>query len=267
MARRKAVDTDGMQWAEKPEVLSYAEQVEECFLELYHRYDVANAPEKRKAYIINSFWKDIYNQIFKPEKKQNNNLKSKVKPYDVEEIESILDKYFSLCDKYGGTILIDSFCDLIGYSRNAVYMWHNANKSNGYIFSLDPALVNDETKGLCIVYDGRDIKFINDNSNIFQYDNDEESQILSRIRYDVVKKIRENEQTRSKLHLSNSDIGYIFRSNNEDELGLKYDAKRTVEHEQIRQALSINDLPKLSDNSAVNPLPLPDLHANNLDTI
>lgn len=73
----------------------------------------------------------------------------------------------------------------------------------------------------------------------------EKDKLLSSLRFDVVKKIRDAEQTRSKLHLSNSDIGMIFRSNNEDELGLKYDAKRTYEQETIKQALSVQDLPKL----------------------
>ena len=199
------------------EVLSYAEQVEQLFLDLYAQYDVANAPEKKRANIIDTFWKDIYNQLFKPDTKQNNNLKSKIKPYDVNTIESILDTFVMLCNRYGGVILIDSFCNLIGYSRSTVYLWNQKNTSNRYK---------------------------DDNMS-------EEEKVLSRLRYDVVKKLREEEQKQSKLHLSNSDIGMIFRSNNEDELGLKYDAKRTIEQEQIKQIATAGQLPmfnKLSEN-------------------
>lgn len=235
--------------ADQVEVLTYAEQIESIFLDLYAKYDVANAPEKKRANIIDTFWKDIYTQLFKPETKQNNNCKSKIKPYDVNTIESILDTFVMLCNRYGGVILIDSFCNLIGYNRYTLYLWNKANKSNRYIFNIDPNYIDDEYNNISIIYDGNSINCINDNSNIFRYNRDKDSQILSRIRFDVVKKLREEEQKQSKLHLSNSDIGMIFRSNNEDELGLKYDAKRTFEQETIKQSLSVQDLPKLNMNT------------------
>lgn len=241
------------------EVLSYAEQVEELFLDLYMKYDVANAPEKKRANIIDTFWKDIYNQLFKPDTPQYNNCKSKIKPYDIPTIESILNVFIKLCNRYSGVILIDSFCDLIGYSRNAVYMWNNSNKSNNYIFTLDPNVKDTEDNILYIYVNNNSVNCIknNNNSNIYNSMSDDEK-VLSRIRYDVVKKLREEEQKQSKLHLSNSDIGMIFRSNNEDELGLKYDAKRTIEQEQIKQALSVQDLPRLDNYNSSKLLDIND---------
>lgn len=245
------------------EVLSYAEQIEELFLDLYTQYDVANAPEKRKSFIVNSFWKDIYKQIFKPDKPQLNNCKSIIKPYDINNIESILDMYISLCDRYNGTVLIDPFCDLIGYNRQTVYLWNHNNNSNRYVFTLTDDIIKQENDNIIIYIDNNDEVNILNNNNINDIDSirmynnryknnmSEKDKLLSSLRFDIVKKIRDVEQTRSKLHLSNSDIGMIFRSNNEDELGLKYDAKRTIEQEQIKQIATAGQLPvfnKLSEN-------------------
>ena len=230
------------------EVLSYAEQVEELFLDLYAQYDVANAPEKKRANIIDTFWKDIYNQY---------NLKSKIKPYDVNTIESIIDVFVMLCNRYGGVILIDSFCNLIGYSRSIVYLWNQKNTSNRYIFTLTDNDIQEEYNNniyinYSIDYDNNIIECINNNNNIYINKDNEKASVLTSWRLDVVKKLREEEQKQSKLHLSNSDIGMIFRSNNEDELGLKYDAKRTIEQEQIKQIATAGQLPvfnKLSENN------------------
>lgn len=73
-----------------------------------------------------------------------------------------------------------------------------------------------------------------------------------------MKKLREEEQKQSKLHLSSSDIGMIFRSNNEDEMGLKYDCKRTIEQEQIKQVLSVQDLPRLDNYNSSKLLDIND---------
>lgn len=245
-------NNNGSQVNNAVEVLSYAEQVEQLFLDLYVEYDVANAPEKKRANIIDTFWKDIYNQLFKPDTPQYNNCKSKIKPYDIPTIESILNVFIKLCNRYSGVILIDSFCDLIGYSRNAVYMWNNSNKSNNYIFTLDPNVKDTDDNILYIYVNNNSVKCIKDNNNRYKDDNmTEEEKVLSRLRYDVVKKLREEEQKQSKLHLSNSDIGMIFRSNNEDELGLKYDAKRTIEQEQIKQIATAGQLPVFNNSNVM----------------
>lgn len=245
------------------EVLSYAEQVEELFLDLYMKYDVANAPEKRKPFIVNSFWKDIYKQIFKPDKPQLNNCKSIIKPYDINNIESILDMYISLCDRYNGTVLIEPFCDLIGFNRYTVYLWNKNNNSNRYIFTLTDDIIKQENDNIIIYIDNNDNVNILNNNNIDNIDSirlfnnryksnmSEKDKLLSSLRFDVVKKIRDVEQTRSKLHLSNSDIGMIFRSNNEDELGLKYDAKRTIEQEQIKQIATAGQLPVFNNSKVM----------------
>lgn len=253
-AKQKQQDTNSnasnCSTAQDVDILTYPEEIERIFLDLYEKYNVANAPEKKRANIIDTFWRDIYTQLFKPDTPQYNNCKSKIKPYDIPTIESILNTFVKLCNRYNGVVLIDSFCDLIGYSRNAVYMWNKANNSNNYIFTLDPNINDIEENILYIYVNNNSVKCVKDNNNRYKDINmSEDDKILSRLRYDVVKKLREEEQKQSKLHLSNSDIGMIFRSNNEDELGLKYDAKRTFEQETIKQALSVQDLPKLCENS------------------
>ena len=157
--------------ADQVEVLTYPEQIESIFLDLYAKYDVANAPEKKRANIIDTFWKDIYIQLFKPDTPQYNNCKSKIKPYDIPTIESILNTFVKLCNRYNGVVLIDSFCDLIGYSRNAVYMWNKANNSNNYIFTLDPNIDDVEENILYIYVNDNSVKCIKDNNNINIYKN------------------------------------------------------------------------------------------------
>lgn len=256
MARRKAVDTDGMQREEKPEVLSYAEQVEECFLELYKRYDVANAPEKRKASILDSFWKTIYKQVFEPDKNQINNCNSKMLPWDIEQVEDVTDMYVDICNRYGGVIKFNQFCKLVGYSRYTVDLWYKSNRTNRYTFLLnvnllDSEILTDDIRDMILRIDEDEYalmpqrkvtEIIVDNVN----NNNPRRHLLSRRRFDIKKKLRQEMQDSNTNQLSNDTMGAAIRANNEEELGKLYEPKRMIQHEQIRQALSVADLPRLS---------------------
>lgn len=241
---------------ESASVMTFAEQVEECFLELYMRYDVANAPEKRKNEIIDSFWTDIYEQVFKPERPLLNNCKSKLLTYDVDNIEAVIKMYINLCKRFGGVIKYNQFCNLVGYSRDCIYRWHKFNRSNSYIFSLNDTEYEEDNN--YNIYYSVDNNIIEYHGNTSRYS--KENHELSYRRYDVIKKLKEEMQDSNTNQLSNDTMGAAIRANNEEELGKLYEPKRMIQQEQIKQALSVQDLPRLglsSDNLSVKPLGLP----------
>jgi molybdopterin-biosynthesis enzyme MoeA-like protein len=65
---------------------------------------------------------------------------------------------------------------------------------------------------------------------------------------DIRKKLQQEMQDENTNALSVDTMGAAIRANNEEELGKLYEPKRMIQHEQIKQALSLNDL-KLLDNS------------------
>lgn len=263
----------GNNTADGVEVLSYAEQVQECFMELYTQYDVANAPEKRKNEIIDSFWSDIYKQVFKPDRPQNNNCKSRLLVYDVENVQEVVEMYINLCKRFGGVIKFNQFANLTGIHRDTLYRWHKYNTSGKYVFMLndtqyqedssvlmyiniDNSIVEYKSKDIfnCdnnIIYTDTDNNICDSSNNIYnniKANSNQDRHILSRQRYDVIKKLQEEMQDSNTNQLSNDTMGAAIRANNEEELGKLYEPKRMIQHEQIKQALSLNDL-KLLDNT------------------
>lgn len=254
--------------ADGAEVLSYAEQVEECFLDLYMQYDVANAPEKRKSEIIDSFWSDIYKQVFKPDRPQNNNCKSRLLVYDVENVQDVVEMYTNLCKRFGGVIKFNQFANLTGIHRDTLYRWHKYNTSGKYVFMLNDTQYQEDSNVLMYIKTDNSIveyksKDIFDGNMVYDSDNtdniynnikansNQDRHILSRQRYDVIKKLQEEMQDSNTNQLSNDTMGAAIRANNEEELGKLYEPKRMIQQEQIKQALSLNDL-KLLDNSTNN---------------
>ena len=235
-----------IQREQQAEIMSLADMAEAEFLRLYQFYDVANAPEKRKADIIDSLWPEIYKTVFKPtaEDVRFNNTKSKLKTYDVAAVEEVVDKFIILNKRYGGVIKFNQFANLTGINRYTLYLWHKANNTNGYIFNLNNNDMKEENKYIYILcddninniaikeYRGNACKLMNGNT-------------LSSKRFDVIKKLQEEMQDSNTNGLSNDTMGHALRANNEDELGKLYEPRRMVQHEQIRQAMTAQELPKL----------------------
>lgn len=234
------------------EVMTMAELVEEKFMELYHEFEPYNAPERKRADVIDSFWGDIYKAVFKPtaDESRINNSKSRLKTYDVTEVEEVLDMYIKLCKRYGGVIKINQFANLTGIHRATLWLWNSKNKSSGYIFNLDNASINEEQSSIMyilkadnkvdVIYNGN-AKFINGvgTSDIGN------TEYLSTSRFDVIKKLREEMQDSNTNGLSNDTMGHAIRANNEDELGKLYEPKRMLQQATIQQSLSDAELPKL----------------------
>ena len=234
------------------EIMSAAEQVEEEFMYLYEKYNVADAPPKQKADIIDSFWGDIYKKVFKPEPDviKYNNCKSKLKTYDVEEVEEVCDMYIKLNKRFGGVIKINQFANLTGIHRATLWLWNKNNTSNSYIFNLNNNAVDEEGKYVYILYKGNnDIEYHGTSSL--------DKNVLSTFRFDVVKKLREEMQDSNTNGLSNDTMGHAIRANNEEELGKLYEPKRMFQQESIKRVLTASELPKLGCESSDN-LFLPD---------
>lgn len=232
------------------QIISFAEQVEQEFLRLYQAYDVAAAPERRKADIIDSFWTDIYKLVFKPDLNEisYNNCKSKLLAYKVDDMEDVVNIYINLCRRYGGVIKFNSFCELTGYHRYTLDLWSKCNHGNGYIFTMSDNDLKSELNNIYIIY----------NNGVVEYhgnsDKDSEGMRtgLSSTRFDVKKKLREAMQDGNTNGLSNDTMGHAMRANNEDELGKLYEPRRMVQQEQIKRVLSVSELPKLADFERIN---------------
>lgn len=223
------------------DVLSLAELTEIAFKDMYIDLDVENAPEKRKADIIDSIWSDIYKDVFKPGKNDTtfNNCKSKLKTWDVESVESVVDVFIKLNKRYGGVIKYNQFSNLTGINRFTIDLWHKANSTNGYIFMLPQNDIDMEcnniyiinNNGLCTKYYGNGYVNRNDES--------------SRLRFDVKKKLQEEMQDSNTNGLSNDTMGHALRANNEDELGKLYEPRRMIQQETIRAIKTAAELPQL----------------------
>ena len=135
------------------DVLSLAELTEIAFKDMYIDLDVENAPEKRKADIIDSIWSDIYKDVFEPGKNDTtfNNCKSKLKTWDVESVESVVDVFIKLNKRYGGVIKYNQFSNLTGINRFTIDLWHKANSTNGYIFMLPQNDIDMECNNIYII--------------------------------------------------------------------------------------------------------------------
>lgn len=227
------------------ELLTFADMTKIVFEELYAELDVANAPEKRKADIIDSIWPEIYDRIFKPTPDEilYNNGKSKLIPYMVEDVEAVCRMFIILNRRYGGVIKYNTFSELTGIHRDTIDRWHKANTTRGYIFNLSDNDLKDEYNNIYILYKG------NDNYNITYRGNgkDVDNNKLSSIRYDVKKKLQEAMQDSNTNGLSNDTMGHALRANNEDELGKLYEPRRMVQQEQIKRVLTAQELPKLGE--------------------
>lgn len=229
------------------EVLSFAEQVEEEFLYLYEKYDVANAPAKQKADIIDSFWSDIYKIVFKPDADyvRHNHQLSKLRTYDVQAVESVCDIFVKLNKRYGGVIKFNQFSNLTGIHRATLWLWNKSNTSNNYIFNLNSNGVDEENNFVVYINDGdKGVKFVNNRWK----DRGE----LSTIRFDVIKKLREEMQDSNTNGLSNDTMGHAIRANNEEELGKLYEPKRMMQQEAVKRVLTASELPKLGDKMSDN---------------
>lgn len=233
----------------RPEMLTFADLVEVNFTRLYEEYNVAEASEKRKADIIDSFWSDIYEIVFKPEYGdiRFNNCKSKLMTYNVYDVEAVCNMFIKLNKRYGGVIKFNQFANLTGINRYTLYLWHKANNTNGYIFNLSSKDVNEECNNIYIINNGNG-DIVEYRGNMYVDTNDK----LSCRRFDVIKKLQEEMQDSNTNGLSNDTMGHAMRANNEDELGKMYEPRRMVQQEQIRQKV-LTELPKLSlpgDSSA-----------------
>ena len=229
------------------EIMSAAEQVEEEFMYLYEKYNVADAPPKQKADIIDSFWGDIYKKVFKPEPDviKYNNCKSKLKTYDVEEVEEVCDMYIKLNKRFGGVIKINQFANLTGIHRATLWLWNKNNTSNSYIFNLNNNAVDEEGKYIYITnIDNRFVEYKGNSRNV-------DSSILSSLRFDCIKKLREEMQDSNTNGLSNDTMGHAIRANNEEELGKLYEPKRMLQQESIKRVLTASELPKLGCENTI----------------
>lgn len=211
---------------DKTEVLTKAEQVEEEFLRLYEKYEVAEVSDKKKASVIDSLWGDIYKAVFRPLPGDvvYNNCKSKIKTYDVREMEEVCEMYVKLCQRYGGIIKLNQFAKLTGLHTYTFNIWHKANKTNGYICRLNNNDIVEENNNTIYVVNNSGVDIVyNGNSKYMSGDN---TDILSTLRFDVAKKLREEMYDENTNSLEATNMGALARANNDEDVGKLYDKQQ-----------------------------------------
>ena len=233
------------------DTLTRAERVEEEFLRLYDSMDWSTVSERKRADVIDSFWSDIYKAVFKPIPCEQifNNCKSRLKTYDINEVQEVVEMYIKLCKRYGGVIKINQFANLTGIHRSTLWLWNDNNNTNSYIFNLNSnALTEEENSILYINNTGSDVIVYKGNN---RYMSDYNTEILSSLRFDVIKKLREEMQDTNTNGLSNDTMGHAIRANNEEELGKLYEPKRMLQQATVNRALTAAELPQLGQNNPV----------------
>lgn len=224
--------------------MTYADMVEVEFKRIYAELNIAEAPERRKPDMIDSIWSDIYKLLFKPgiDDVRYNNVKSKIKTYDVETIESIADVFIKLNKRYGGVIKYNQFANLTGIHRYTLDLWHNANNTSGYIFNLPDNAVQEEYNNIIYIPNGNDVIVYKGNE---RYIREKINGVLSVTRFDVKKKLQEEMQDSNTNGTSIDTMGQMFRANNEQDLGRLYEPRKTLMEVQARHMLTDGELIKL----------------------
>lgn len=204
------------------------------FMSMYQSEGIADAPPRRQPDMIDSIWEDIYEVVFKPtgDDIRYNNIKSKLIPYRVDDVEAVVKMFIKLNRRYGGVIKYNTFSELTGISRYTIDLWHKANNTNGYIFSLSDKDIREECNNIYIINKGgNDVDYIKYNGNLPNQYKDK----LSCIRFDVKKKLQEAMQDSNTNGLSLDSMGHMARANNDEDLGKLYDPKKMLLQAEIKQ--------------------------------
>lgn len=230
------------------EVLSYSEQMQEMFIDLYDEWQVANKTKRDKYDAIDAIFERMYKPIFKPNAGTQNNCHSKLKTYDVNTIEDVLNTYIELCKVYGGCIKYITFCNMTGLAYETIRLWNRRNNTNGYIFYLNQTDKEQE--------DSIQYIYINNNSNVINNINDNNSRNieqdrLSRLRFDVYKKIQEHMNASNDNGLNSSDMGMLAIANNSTDINKQWDVKRQIQAEQIKQIATAGQLPVFNNSNVM----------------
>lgn len=224
------------------EVVSFADQVEAEFTRLYQQYRIADAPERRVPDMIDAIWPKIYKKIFELDESGSwiNCSHTRLRTWRYLDVESVCDTYINLCRVYGGKIKLNSFCELTGIHRYTLDLWHEKNINNTDVFELSMKDIEKEYKDTVYIFNN-----INGEDIVRRPEWHEMK--LSTKRIDVRKKIVAAAREQSRNARSIDTVGNIQMSNNDEELGFLYDTKRDFRKESIRQALTVDDLPKLGN--------------------
>lgn len=232
------------------EVVSFADQVEAEFTRLYQQYRIADAPERRVPDMIDAIWPKIYKKIFELDESESwiNCSHTRLRTWRYLDVESVCDTYINLCRVYGGKIKLNSFCELTGIHRYTLDLWHEKNINNTNVFELSEKDIEKEYKDTVYIFNN-----INGEDIVRRPEWHEMK--LSTKRIDVRKKIVAAAREQSRNARSIDTVGNIQMSNNDEELGFLYDTKRDFRKESIRQALTVDDLPKLGNSSSNCTIP------------
>ena len=87
--------------------------------------------------------------------------------------------------------------------------------------------------------------------------------MLSSLRFDVKKKLRQEMQDSNTNGLSNDTMGQALRANNEDELGKLYEPRRTMQRELVaRKDITAEEIRRMIPQNDINQPVIEDKNQN-----
>ena len=87
--------------------------------------------------------------------------------------------------------------------------------------------------------------------------------MLSSLRFDVKKKLRQEMQDSNTNGLSNDTMGQALRANNEDELGKLYEPRRTMQRELVaRKDITAEEIRRMIPQNGINQTVIEDKSQN-----
>ena len=73
--------------------------------------------------LLNLCFREIYKQLFKPDKPMINNQKSLVDYNDVQQLSIIANKFIEICQRFNKSLGLMSFAFMVGCDYSTLYLW------------------------------------------------------------------------------------------------------------------------------------------------
>ena len=79
---------------------------------------------------LNLCFREVYKQLFKPDRNMVNNQKSLIDYNNSELLQVLADKFVEICQRFNKSLGVMSFCYMTGIRYDTVYSWLNNPESN-----------------------------------------------------------------------------------------------------------------------------------------
>jgi hypothetical protein len=101
-------------------------------------YDISS-PKDRKSIThneLNYCFRQVYEQLFKPDKPLYNNQKSKLNYDDIDTLRTLANTFLDICSMLNKSLGLVSFGCMVGLSSTTLYNWAHDERSNPERFAV-----------------------------------------------------------------------------------------------------------------------------------